>query len=407
MKRRLIFFLVVISFSGLFSQEQKKIFDIRKAYTYKSASLLISETDLNCSFFISKRINRDVVVVGAEEMILGRTQYTDGDKLIINKGSLDGIKEGDLWLVLEEGKRVSGPYSLKILGTYYLKKSLAEVTCLYEDTAVITLKDGCNPVYIGDFLLPHKPEETVFKKKIDYLECKLPESPFEGVVVYNELASGLEREIAGTSNYVAVDLGKALLSKGNFLLFYKIIKRNLPPLIAGLGVVINPQNTNSTVKILESSYHIELGDRVVLLPEEPAETLEEVEKVPIVEALKTEKRPDEIQKVEVNVFFDLDSKTVDSEYDSDFQRIKEFIDTKSEFAIVLKGYACSIGNAEYNLKLSKQRVDNVKRILVEQLGIGEQFIESYFYGEKEMPFDNSSEEQRRKNRLVTIQVIGK
>ena len=407
MKRLLILLLVVISFLSLFSQEKKQILDIRKAYTYQAASLLISETDLNCSFFISKRISKDVVIVGAQEMFMDRTQYADGDKLIINRGSADGLKEGDMWLILEQGKRISGPYSLRILGTFYLKKSLAEVTCAYEDTSIITLREGCNPVEIGDFLLPFKPEETVFKKKIDYRECKLPESPFEGVVVYSELSMGMEREIAGTSNFVAVDLGKALLSKGNFLLFYKIIKKNLPPLITGLGIVVNPQNTNSTVKILDASYHIELGDRVVLLPEEPMETLAEVEKVPIVEALKTEKRPDEIQKVEVSVLFDIDSKTVDSKYDTDIEMIKEFISTKSEFAIMLKGYSCSIGDAEYNLKLSKDRVDNVKQILVERLGIGEEFIESYFYGEKEMPFDNSSEEQRRKNRLVTIQVIGK
>ena len=362
---------------------------------------------MNCSFFISKKIGKDVVIVGAEETFIDRNLFTDGDKLVINRGSVDGIKEGDMWVVIEQGKRISGPYSLKFLGTYHLKKSLAEVTCLYEDTAVITLTKGCNPVQIGDFLLPFKQEDTVFKKKINYRECRLPESPFEGVVVYNDLAVGLQREIAATSNYVAVDLGKALLSKGNFLLFYKIIKNNLPPLITGLGIVINPQNTNSTVKILDASYHIELGDRVVLIAEEPIETLEDAEKVPIVEALKTEQRADEIQKVEISILFDIDSKTVDSKFDSDFERIKEFIASKSQFAIILKGYSCSIGNLEYNLKLSKERVDNVREILIKRLGIGEDFIESYFYGEEEMPFDDSSEEQRRKNRLVTLQVIAK
>ncbi|MCK4836184.1 MAG: OmpA family protein [Candidatus Aminicenantes bacterium] len=407
MKRILILLFILISFLSLFSQEKKKIFDIRKAYTYKPASLLISETDLNCSFFISKKIGKDVVIVGAEETFIDRNLFTDGDKLVINRGSVDGIKEGDMWVVIEQGKRISGPYSLKFLGTYHLKKSLAEVTCLYEDTAVITLTKGCNPVQIGDFLLPFKQEDTVFKKKINYRECRLPESPFEGVVVYNDLAVGLQREIAATSNYVAVDLGKALLSKGNFLLFYKIIKNNLPPLITGLGIVINPQNTNSTVKILDASYHIELGDRVVLIAEEPIETLEDAEKVPIVEALKTEQRADEIQKVEISILFDIDSKTVDSKFDSDFERIKEFIASKSQFAIILKGYSCSIGNLEYNLKLSKERVDNVREILIKRLGIGEDFIESYFYGEEEMPFDDSSEEQRRKNRLVTLQVIAK
>jgi outer membrane protein OmpA-like peptidoglycan-associated protein len=52
-------------------------------------------------------------------------------------------------------------------------------------------------------------------------------------------------------------------------------------------------------------------------------------------------------------------------------------------------------------------VENIKAYLVSKLGIGENLIESYYYGEKDAPYDNTSEEQRRKNRLVNIQVIGK
>jgi outer membrane protein OmpA-like peptidoglycan-associated protein len=407
MKKILVAFLVLVLCLTLLSQDKQRVLDLKKSYIFKPASTLISESDLYCSFFIGNKISHDVVIIGAEEMFLKRTGYTDGDKLFINRGLADGIKEGDMWSVIEQGKRIPNPFSLKSLGIYYLKKSQAEVTCVYEDKSVVTLKKGCNPVIVGDILVPFKPQETVFKKKIEYQECRLPESPFEGRVVYNDLAPGIKREIAGTSNFVAVDLGKALVAKGDFLLFYKIINKNLPPVIIGLGIVVNPQNTNSTVKILDASYAIELGDRVVLITEGQEETLEEVEKVPIVEALKSEKLPDEIQKVEVSILFDLDSKDIDSGYEVEFERIMEFVKTKSEFVIVLKGYACSIGGLEYNLKISKERVDRIREMLITKYGIAENFIESYFYGEKESPFDNSSEEQRRKNRLVQIQVIGK
>jgi hypothetical protein len=39
--------------------------------------------------------------------------------------------------------------------------------------------------------------------------------------------------------------------------------------------------------------------------------------------------------------------------------------------------------------------------------ITNEFFETYYYGEKESPFDNTAEEERRKNRLVTVQVVGK
>ena len=94
-------------------------------------------------------------------------------------------------------------------------------------------------------------------------------------------------------------------------------------------------------------------------------------------------------------------------YASEFEKVKEFISSKSQYVVILRGYTCSIGGLEYNLKLSQERVNNVKAYLVSALGIPENFIKTYYYGEKDAPYDNTSEEQRRKNRLVNIQVIGK
>lgn len=403
----LLIFVVALTLLAQENQKKQRVLDLKTSYTFREAANLISESDLYCSFFISKRISRDVVIIGAEEMVLGKQGFSDGDKLFINRGSVDGIEEGSMWIIIEQGKRIANPFSMKSLGFYHLKKSLGEVTCVYDDKSVVTLMKGCNPVNIGDILVPFKEEDIVFKKKIEYQECRLPESPFEGRVIYSDMAMGVDRSIAGTSNFIAVDLGKALVAKADFLLFFKIIKKNLPPLITGLGIVVTAQNTNSTVKILDASYPIEIGDRVVLIADEAEETLEEVEKVPIVEALKSDKLPDEIQKVEISILFELDSKEIDSGYDVEFERIKEFVTNKAEFVVVLKGYACSIGGLEYNLKISKERVDRVREILISKYGIAENFIESYFYGEKESPFDNTTEEQRRKNRLVQIQVIAK
>ena len=87
--------------------------------------------------------------------------------------------------------------------------------------------------------------------------------------------------------------------------------------------------------------------------------------------------------------------------------MKEFIGSKKEFVIILRGYACSIGGVDYNLELSKKRVEEVKNYIVSNLNIAPDFIETYFYGEKDTPFDNSTEINRRKNRRVDIQVIGR
>jgi outer membrane protein OmpA-like peptidoglycan-associated protein len=427
MRKISVFFISVLllvtttTFSQGQAEEEKvkvkrAITDFKRAYAYMKEELLISETDLYCSYFISSKMDEDLVITGSENMDIYVNGYSDGAKMFVNKGSNVGINEGDIFLILAKGKKVSNALTSKKLGTYYQKKSLAEVTCLYEDRATITLKKGCCPVYIGDILIPFKKQQTVFKKKIDYKKCYLPRSSsaIEGNVVYTNLYMDITRVVSGTGDFLTVDLGKAMVSKGAFVLFYKIFNRDLPPLIIGSGIVINPQNTNSTVKVLDVSQPLELGVKLVVL-QEPKEQIRPIdakdEDIPVIESLKKEEIVpevvDEASEVNVNIIFDINEKTIDSRYAELFERIKEFIISKTQYNVTLRGYTCSIGDLEYNLKLSKERVDAVKEYLVKKLGIAENLIESYFYGEKDAPYDNTSEEERRKNRVVNIQVIGK
>lgn len=411
MKNVLVFLIFLTAAVNLFSQTPQKRYDIKKAYLYQEEELLISETDLSCSFFIGRNIKKDIVIVGAEDPGIadrGRTEFSDGERLYINKGARDGIGEGDMFLVIHKGGRIPNPFSVKSLGIYYLQKSLAEVTCLFEDKAAITLKQGCHPVQLGELLLPYKKGQTVFKKRVDYKKCGLPESEVEGRVVYNDLYVGIDKKTSGDDDFIAVDLGKAVLKQGDFVLFYKLVKKNLPPLIFGTGIVVHPQNTNSTVKILEVAQPVELGDRVVLLPVEPEELLAREDQIPMVEPTEKAEEAEVGEEVlEKDILFDIDSFDIDPKYKQDFDEIHAFIQDKAEFIIILKGYTCSIGGLEHNLELSQKRVEMVKEFLSSQYSIDEKFFQTNYYGEKDAPFDNTSEVERRKNRLVSIQVLGK
>ena len=396
-------------------KKKRSLDQIKRAYTYMEEELLVTETDLYCSYFIAPRkIPEDLLIIGAEEMDTHKIDYTDGERMFINKGANAGIKEGDLFLVLTKGVKVYNLLSGGKLGIYYLQKSLAEVFCLYEKRSLITLKKGCNPVNIGDIVIPFKVRQTVFKKKIDFRRCYLPDSPVEGTVVFNRIANTvIHKEMHGPGEYVTIDVGKAMVSVGNFVIFYKILRKDLPPVIFGSGVIINTQNTNSTIKVLESSWPVQLGTKLVLVPksEEPISGEEKAEEIPIIDTLEKEERavePGEDTK-EVNILFGMDEKSIDDpdKYAEDFESIKAFISSKTQYAVVLRGYTCGIGGMEYNLQLSKERVESVKAYLIQALGIPENLIETYYYGETDAPFDNTTEEQRRKNRTVNIQVIGK
>jgi outer membrane protein OmpA-like peptidoglycan-associated protein len=188
-----------------------------------------------------------------------------------------------------------------------------------------------------------------------------------------------------------------------------------------MGIVIHSENTNSTVKILDASSDIMANDRVLILPKEiktvPGKAGER-ENIPVVETLQKEgEEPgqaagepgaeESAASLKMDVWFDFDSKQPSADHAADFTAIKDFVAAKSEYLITLRGYTCSIGGEGYNLRLSSERVEVIKNILISQFGIDAAHIESFFYGEKEPQFDNSSEAERKKNRLVKIEVNGK
>lgn len=400
------------------AEESKKILNIQKAYVYLDESLLISESDLNCSYFIKDEVPQDIRIINKHLSSPERNEFSDHDDLVINKGSKDGLKDGDLLMIMQEGPVIRHPRNHDRLGRYFLKKSLAQVTCVYDDIAVITLQKGCNPVNVGDFGILYQSEDTLFAKMIDYKLCRIPANAVNGMVVYTDLGLGYPAEIIGDSQYVSVDLGEGVVDKGTFLLFHRELASDLPPLIVGLGIVMHSEKTNSTVKILDASSDIRLKDRVLVLPriKEDAAAGDE-EGIPVMETLENEGQVPEAgaegqaaaagNVLNFDVLFDFDSRQPIAEHAADFAAIKDFIAAKSEYLITLRGYACSIGREEYNLRLSSDRAEAIKAILVSQYGVDPVHIESFFYGEKDPQFDNSSEAERRRNRLVKIEVNGK
>ena len=74
-----------------------KLSFITRAYSTMEEELLVTTTDLYCSYFIRNKMSQDLIINGAEEMGSNRVNYSDEDRMYINKGSTSGIKEGDVF----------------------------------------------------------------------------------------------------------------------------------------------------------------------------------------------------------------------------------------------------------------------------------------------------------------------
>jgi outer membrane protein OmpA-like peptidoglycan-associated protein len=419
MKKTIVAAIFVLLAATLFlnAQEAKKTYALQKAYVFLEEELLVNDTDLNCSYFIRDKVPRDIRIVGKHTPASQLESLTDADELVIDSGAKDGLKEGDMLLILSEGSVFHHPRNHDRLGRFFFKKSLARISCLYDSQAIIRLQNGCQPIHVGDFALPYTPEATVFAKRIDYKYCRIPANAVSGQIVHTDLTMGISADMAGDQQYLTVDLGEGVVGKGTFLLFYRLVTSDLPPMITGLGIVIHSENTNATVKVLDAGTDMRVGDRALVLPRDAASAKPAQpgqaggEELPVVETLPggeeaAGEAPVAGAALNFSILFPFDGIAPLTDPSADFTAIRDFVAGKSEYLITLRGYACSIGGEEYNLRLSSKRVEAIKAMLVSQYGIDAGRIEAFFYGEKEPQFDNSTEAERRKNRLVKIEVNG-
>lgn len=86
------------------------------------------------------------------------------------------------------------------------------------------------------------------------------------------------------------------------------------------------------------------------------------------------------------------------------KQVAEFLQRTPNSYAVVAGFSDSTGDPEYNLKLSRQRAQNVKAYILEQSRIDPDRILENWYGATNFIADNDTEEGRKKNRRVEIAI---
>ncbi len=105
------------------------------------------------------------------------------------------------------------------------------------------------------------------------------------------------------------------------------------------------------------------------------------------------------------VNFDLGKANIlsNEEIDAKIQFLIEFLQKYPERKLLIKGHTCDLGNPATNVKLSKQRADAMKTILVLK-GCNPNNIVTKGMGSAEPLVPNTNEENRKKNRRIEMQI---
>ena len=109
----------------------------------------------------------------------------------------------------------------------------------------------------------------------------------------------------------------------------------------------------------------------------------------------------ELQILE-KIYFDFDSATIQERSYPILDEVASVLKTHPELgAVRIEGHTCRLGPAGYNLRLSQQRADSVRRYLVDQGGVDPDRLTAKGFGESEplIP-DAKTEEQLAQNRRV-------
>ncbi len=107
-----------------------------------------------------------------------------------------------------------------------------------------------------------------------------------------------------------------------------------------------------------------------------------------------------------NIQFGFDEIEIDIEFTTELNEAGKVLTTNPDSYLVLAAFTDSSGSDEYNLELSRRRVEAVGAYLAEHFHIDESRISLFWYGENSPIASNDTEEGRAQNRRVLGFIAG-
>lgn len=130
----------------------------------------------------------------------------------------------------------------------------------------------------------------------------------------------------------------------------------------------------------------------------------QAEELAEIEGATTERVGDEIRVTFDNaILFDFDSSVLKSSSETQLTQMADVFVNYPDTDIIIAGHTDSKGSEEYNQKLSERRANAVKGFLMGKT-IALERLTTYGYGESNPVADNDSDDGRRLNRRVEIEI---
>lgn len=111
-----------------------------------------------------------------------------------------------------------------------------------------------------------------------------------------------------------------------------------------------------------------------------------------------------VETIELRVQFPNNSSVINNAYDSEIQKVADFMADYPETSVEIAGHSDSTGAAEYNRTLSQRRAEAVATRLTQALGVDADRVSATGYGEAEPIASNATQAGRAQNRRVEARI---
>jgi len=106
----------------------------------------------------------------------------------------------------------------------------------------------------------------------------------------------------------------------------------------------------------------------------------------------------------LDVNFDTDSYKVKDEYIQLIEKLSEFMTEFPQVQVTIEGHTSTKGRAEYNKKLSQNRAQAIKNILIEKFSITSDRVATVGYGFEKVLFEGDDAYIHAKNRRIVAEI---
>jgi OOP family OmpA-OmpF porin len=108
--------------------------------------------------------------------------------------------------------------------------------------------------------------------------------------------------------------------------------------------------------------------------------------------------------IELNIQFDFDSSRSLAAHAIEVRKVADFMAQYPSTSVVIEGHSDSMGNDDYNQRLSETRAATIANMLVEEFRVDASRVSSIGYGESKPKASNDTEAGRQRNRRAVAVV---